>query len=281
MLAGNYYDVATFAGRLLALNHDTHQLEIIDPSLAILNRVPLPDTPRRLVVSQKFPFDANGDGTLQPGESIDAAFIGGEHNVVMVDITNLNSPRVVGRVAVPDWITDLDVDRQHRRIAAVTPNQRLYLIDVSRIQSGVVTDNNGDGIDDRIVFVRAMVSYPWSVRFDPDRPYMYVATDKGLEAYGFGPPSLHGTADYTYFPVNDAGVRYIDPGCPTCDPRMKPIRGATVELWTDAGEFLQSTTTNEAGYYAFDAPQGIDLKVKVKAALGPTDAPEVEVFDNT
>src|ERR1051325_9177804 len=33
MLAGNYYDVATFADRLLALNHDTHQREIIDPSL--------------------------------------------------------------------------------------------------------------------------------------------------------------------------------------------------------------------------------------------------------
>jgi hypothetical protein len=77
MLPGNYYDVVADGGRLLALNRSANQLEIIDPTLAVLGVLPLPDSPRRLVLSKGFPFDANGNGELEEGESIDAVFIAG------------------------------------------------------------------------------------------------------------------------------------------------------------------------------------------------------------
>ena len=274
MLPGNYYDVAAHAGRLLVLNRDARQIDVVDPSLSVLRTLRLPDSPRRLVVAEGFPFDADADGVLESGEFVNAAFVGGDRSVVMVDVTNLQAPRVVGQIPMPAPVLDLDVDRQRRRAVVLDIQSSVYLLDVSRIQAAALIDRNFDGVDDRISWSRRLLETGDAVRFDPERPYFYAGTAGGLEVYGYGAPNLTGTAMYTRFAVGEMGIEYGR-------NQLKPIRGAIVELRTQAGAVLQTSTTDDGGYFSFDAPRGVKLEVAVKAALGRPHDIHVDVVDNT
>ncbi len=274
MLPGDYVDVVSRGGRLLALNRGTQQLEVVDPTLAVLGTLPLPDPPRRIVVAEGFPFDANGNGTLESGEFVDAAFVGGDRSLVMVDISSA-TPRIIGSIGIPSPVRDLDVDRAKRRMVLVDFNGTVYLIDLSRSAAGAFIDANLDGIDDRISWKAQLAELPQSVRLDKDRPYFYVGTSKGLDVYGLGPPNLTGVATFTYFKADQVlGLDYAN-------PEKRPIRGAIVELRTAAGGLLQTTNTNATGYYSFDAPQATLLEVRIKAALGLPNNIHVDVIDNT
>jgi hypothetical protein len=277
MLPGNYYDVVADGGRLLALNRSANQLEIIDPTFAVLGVLPLPDSPRRLVLSKGFPFDANGNGELEEGEAIDAVFIAGDKNVSMVDVTDLQAPRIVGVVSMPAPIQALDVSRQRRQLAAIDGQNSMYVVDLSKPSKAPFVDINADGIDDRIAWTRRLGDTPYAVKWD-DRPYIYVGTARGLEAYAFGTPNLSGTARYTFYPAIETGIVYPDPGIPA---ETRAIRGAIVELRRASGDLLQTSTTDGAGFYSFDAPLGVDLKVVVKAALGRPNDIHLDVVDNT
>jgi PKD repeat protein len=291
MLPGNYYDVVAYSGRLLALNRDARQLEVLSPTLALLSALPLSDAPRRIMVSQGFPFDGNGNGTIEPGESVDAAFIGGDKSIMMVDVTNLLAPRVVGMITMPTWINDVDVDRARRRLAAVDIHNSVFLIDLTRVQSGALVDLNLDGLDDRIIWTKRLTDYLDAVRIDKERPFFYVGTARGIATYALAAPTLSGTATFTYFPACPPG------GCPggaalptggidyTTKPNgePKPVRGAVVELRDGGGALLQTTTTDETGYYSFDAPQGQQLQVVLRAALARPENPtliHLDVVDN-
>ena len=276
MLPGNYYDVVADGGRLLALNRSANQLEIIDPTLAVLGVLPLPDSPRRLVLSKGFPFDANGNGELEEGEAIDAVFIAGDKNVSMVDVTDLQAPRVVGVVSMPAPIQALDVNRQRRQLAAIDGQNSMYVVDLSKPSKAPFVDSNADGIDDRIAWTRRLGDTPYAVKWD-DRPYIYVGTARGLEAYAFGTPNLSGTARYTFYPATESGIVYPDPGV-AAETRF--IRGAIVELRRASGDLLQTSTTDGAGFYSFDAPLGVDLKVVVKAQLGRPNDIHLDVVNN-
>ena len=272
-LMSNHYDVIAYSGRLLALNRDARQLEVVDPTLAILTALPLPDAPRRIMVSEAFPFDGNGNGTIEPGEFVDAAFIGGDASIVMVDMTSLQAPRVIGMITMPTWINDLDVDRSSRRLAAVDIRSSLYLVDLTRIQAGSFVDANGDGVDDRVAWTRRLTDPLSAVRIDKERHHLYVGTNRGVEVYALGAPNLTGTATFTNFPMIVAGLDYAN-------PQVRPIRGAIVELRTSAGALLQATNTDATGYYSFDAPQGTRVQVFVRAELGRPDHVHADVINN-
>ena len=280
MLPGDYHDVAAHAGRLLALNRTARQMEVIDPSLAVIAVLPLPDLPRRIVVTPGFPFDVDADGTVESGEAIDAAFIGGEKSLLMADVSNIQAPKMVGRIPLPAMVRELDVDPFRRRALVVDISTQLLLLDVSRMQAGNFLDRNLDGIDDRISWSRQLTDEGETVRFDPERMNFYVGTEKGLEVYGFGAPNLRGTARYTYIPVNpdNEGGRKV--GLDYDNSSERPIRGAIVELRNAAGSLLQTTTTDDTGYYSFDAPPGAQVEVVVKAALGTPNNIHFDVIDN-
>ena len=284
MLPGSYFDVAARGGQLLALNRASWQLELLDPSLAVLNTLPLTDGPRRIVFAEGFPFDADRDGTLESGEFVDAAFIAGDRSIVMVDVTNPQALRIVGRIPMPAAIRAVDVDRQRRRLVAIDVRDWVYLLDASRMATASLLDYNLDGIDDRISWSRKLAAEGDAVRFDPDRPFFYVGTARGIDVYGFGPPNLSGTATYTHIPPH-TGAECHAPVSPKCGLNYggsfpRPIRGAIVELQNATGALLQTTTTNDSGYYSFDAPPG-EVEVVIKAALGTPNDIHVDVVDNT
>jgi hypothetical protein len=278
MLPGDYFDVVASHSRLLALNRSGRQLEIIDPTLAVLAVLPLPDAPRRIVVSEGFPFDANGNGVLDAGETIDVAFIGGDKNIVMVDVTNALSPRIVGMVTMPAVILDFDVDRQRRQLVAVDNQSSICIVDLAKPSMAQFVDNNADGIDDRIAWRQPLKDAPAVVRLDTNRPYVYVGTARGLQVYALGLPNLKGQANFTYYPVDDQGVHYPPKGEKA---GTRPIRGAIVELRRSTEEVLQTSTTDAAGFYSFDAPHEPNLHVVVKAQLGRPNDIHLDVIDNT
>jgi hypothetical protein len=168
-------------------------------------------------------------------------------------------------------------------VVAVDTTNAFYLIDLTRIQTGAFVDANADGLDDRISFMRRLTAFPWVVRIDQDRSNIYIGTDSGIDVYTLGAPSLAGTATFDYFPVVPPGV--VLPALPNGgidygSAQIKPIRGAIVELRDNGGALLQSTVTDETGYYWFDAPSGVQVEVLVKAALGRPGNLHLEVIDN-
>jgi hypothetical protein len=189
-------------------------------------------------------------------------------------------PKMVGRIPLPAMVRELDVDPFRRRALVMGIDRQLLLLDVSRMQSGSFLDRNLDGIDDRISWSRQLTDEGETVRFDPERMNFYVGTEKGLEVYGFGAPNVRGTARYTYIPVNPDGLGGRKIGLDYANSVEKPIRGAIVELRNGTGSLLQTTTTDDAGYYSFDAPPGAQVEVVIKAALGTPNNIHFDVFNN-
>lgn len=286
LLAGDYVDVAAVGGRLVALNRGTQQLEIVDPNLTVLGGVDLPDLPRRLLYVPRMPFDANGDGTIGPSEFIDAAIVGADHSVAIVDVTNILNPQVVSAVPVPllvappavpppaaSFVRDVDVDRAKLRLYVVTDGA-WYMVDLGKRQTIGLIDANHDLVDDRVTWKEHSANLLYTVKADTDRNNIYVGTEKGLEVFDFGPPGLTGTATFTFVPVDPVhGLDYAN-----MEPR--PIRGAVVEL-RSSGSVLATTNTDANGYYSFDAAPGATLEVVVKAALGKPGSETVTVINNT
>ena len=281
ILPGNYMDVAATGNRLLALNRGSRELQVIDPTLAVLATVQLPEKagpPRRIVLSQAFPFDLNNNKAIESGESIHAAFIGCDKGIVMADISNLSTPRVLGLIQMPAEIKDLDVDRGRRRLVTIDVKSALHFVDVARIQASFA-DVNLDGLDDRIIWSQTFTDIPDVVRVDTQRPYIYVGRPRGLDVIGVGAPTLTGTATYTHYPVANLpqfGITGVD----YAGVSRKKIRGAVVELRTAAGSLVDTTTTDDNGFYSFDAPLSVPLRVIVKAALGRPGDIALDVVDN-
>ncbi|MEO8678604.1 MAG: PKD domain-containing protein [Vicinamibacterales bacterium] len=273
MLPGDYIDVAAVGGRLVALNRGEQQLEILDGSLAVLSVVSLPGEPSRMRYVARLPFDASGDGIIASGEFIDAGIVVVDSKLVIVDLTNIEAPRVLGTISLPAIIRDIDVDRARLRLFAATPSA-WYIVDLARGASAALVDANGDGIDDRVVWTRPSADAVYTVRVDTETRHIYVGTEKGLEVFRLERPGLSGVATFTYFPVDATG------GIDFAQPEERPIRGAIVELQSGAG-VIATTNTDDHGYYSFDASPGATVEVVVKAALGTPGLETVEVIDNT
>ncbi len=272
MLPGDYVDVAAVSNRLVALNRGERQLEVIDPGLAVMAVVGLSGEPSRMLYVPRLPFDANGDRAIGSNEFIDAAVVVVGSQIVIVDLTNIEGPQVVGTIPLPATILDVDVDRAKVRLVAASASA-WYIVDLAKSRSPGLMDANGDGVDDRVVWTRPSANGVNTVEADPDTSHIYVGTEKGLEVYRLARPGLEGIATFTYIPAKDGiGLDYAH-----AEPR--PIRGAIVEL-RSGGSVIATTNTNEVGYYAFDAPAGANVEVVVRAELGTPGLETVKVVDN-
>jgi PKD repeat protein len=267
-LPGDYVDVATAAGRLLALNQTDGQIEVVDPNLAVLHTLPLPVSGsetgiRLLVYKEGVPWDENGDGTLAAGEYANLAVVAAGHTVFVVDATDLQALRVVSKVKVGSFISDLDFDPRHRW-AWITTGSKVLLIDFSSRPDTSSVDNDGDGIDDRLVWSTTMPGSLYTVAVGRGTT-VYVGGTDGIARLTLEPKNVHGTARYTFFPATKTGIDYTYPA----DKRLRPIRGARVVLWDqNANKKLDEVTTDEYGRYSFFAPPGSRVRVRILSQFG-------------
>lgn len=95
-----------------------------------------------------------------------------------------------------------------------------------------------------------------------------------------GPFAISGQAVYESIPRRGNGI-----GLDYAAAVDKPVRGATVQLLDDAGAALVTTTTDDAGNYAFTLTTSQPVRVRVRAEIKRTGSPagdrDITVRDNT
>ena len=62
-------------------------------------------------------------------------------------------------------------------------------------------------------------------------------------------------------------------------PSYKPARKVLVNLMSESGELIESTTTDNSGYYQFDSMQDNDYKISVSSQLNYNKDSYVTLFD--
>ena len=198
--AGDYWDVVNVSDKLLAANHTDSKLDLLGPDFALLGSVGLPAPPRRLVTVTGYGVDKNEDGLITPDEQFDFAFVAVDsvetstHSIVVVDITDPGKMSVVGEIPMPGIVRELAPDPVKHRlfaggdrpIGATAPqllNQSLFMIDATNpFQSGL-TDADGDGMDDRIIWHHDYPSGVNGFRLDDKRGLLYVTSVLGLDLW--------------------------------------------------------------------------------------------------
>jgi len=184
---GDFQDVITVDNQLLAVEKGTHPpgaLDLFDASLNELMTFALGDAPRCLVDAEGLGVDLNGDGIITPNEIRNVVFVGGEHSIQFIDVTDLTAPQVLGNIPMPGIVRSIDVDvAKHRLYAGVSTSGggNLFVIDISNLQlSGAINNNGNPYGDDRILWA---VSYPGIIgfRIDSSLGLAFVAGPGGLD----------------------------------------------------------------------------------------------------
>jgi len=88
---------------------------------------------------------------------------------------------------------------------------------------------------------------------------------------------ISGTITYDLVPHTNLGALNYDAII------VEPVKGATVQLISSEGAVIESTASDEAGRYAFEAESNISFRVRVRAELLQTEFPSwrIRVTDNT
>ena len=111
--SGDFADVVAVRDRLLALSNNyggDATLEVLDPNLSPIASSVLTNggtsgtKQHRIVYTAGSWVDVNRNGRKEPGEVFDLAFVAGTGGIIVVDITNLDLPKVVGRIQSPNII---------------------------------------------------------------------------------------------------------------------------------------------------------------------------------
>jgi PKD repeat protein/methionine-rich copper-binding protein CopC len=204
LLPGDFVDVITVEDRLIALNRSERRLQVVDANLSPIAAIDLPEPPRVVTYADAFLYDANGDGQIEPSEQRDLAFVGAagcgpevdlsfgqcSRSIHIIDLTDVNAPRAIGRVPMPGIVHSIQVDRDRRRLVAggtrpaiETPTgnagDAIYLIDVSKPDqmSLLDQDNDPDHWDDRIL---------WHADYVPQLNHVELDAERGVLYAGFG-----------------------------------------------------------------------------------------------
>jgi hypothetical protein len=178
---GNFTDVVTYNGMLLAIERDAKTLDVLSADLAPTASVSLPDVPRRVATLQGLKTDLNKDGLITPDEQFDLAIVGAEGAVLVVNLATPDNPQVISRIPIPNFtIRGVTVDIERRRLFAADFS-RIFMIDLTDPTQSFSSDGDGDGFDDRIIWSAA--SSANGVTIDPGRGLLYVPTATGLDVW--------------------------------------------------------------------------------------------------
>jgi RHS repeat-associated protein len=105
-----------------------------------------------LTVLQKYIFDFNGDGKLDPSEARDYILVAHQKGGVLIyDVTDRLNIKLVGRIQMPGPVSGLSVDTVHRLLYVAGGAAGLYIVDLNALPSLLLIDQNHDGKDDRIL----------------------------------------------------------------------------------------------------------------------------------
>jgi 3D (Asp-Asp-Asp) domain-containing protein len=145
-----------------------HTLSIIDPGLNIISEVADLHLPYEVTGVTAFPLDVDGDGNLgtdedNDGDSVtsqqetfDLAFVSTSDGVVIVDVTNPQSPVKIAVIPTNGILPGKVVVNRAKRLAYTTVGSDFWAISLKsfkELQGSQLVDVNADGRDDRVVSV--------------------------------------------------------------------------------------------------------------------------------
>ena len=207
LYSGDYTDVIAAAGdRLLALNNNYGSgstLDVLDPNLSPITSVAVDtgsssggDTlAHQVAYASDILVDKNNDGQYDDSEVFAFAYVGGRAGITIVDVTDIDNPAPVATFPVGLLVRQVAVSPDGRRLyvgGAMPGGDVFSIVDVS---------NPFAPITNRIIYQRP---YPEidRVQVDPERPYVYVATNGGIDIIATEGPNLAGTISYVRYPVD-------------------------------------------------------------------------------
>ncbi|MEQ1870489.1 MAG: Ig-like domain-containing protein [Vicinamibacterales bacterium] len=189
MVPGNYTDMVEVSERLLAVERTAASLDILDRNLAQLSSTSLPLTEALTVAyADGVPVDGDKDGQIAQEEIRNLAFVGGAGGVAIVDVTDLGSPFIAGKVAMGGAVFEMDYDAAKRRLFAGGPvslpggEWAVRLIDLSGPDPFTSFDADHDGEDDRVVWQTPVGQYGLgtsnyrALHFDEVKRVLYVGS---------------------------------------------------------------------------------------------------------
>ncbi len=183
-------------------------------------------------VLQKYAFDLDGDGRLRESEKRDYILVSHQKAGVLVyDITDRENPDLVGRIKLPGVGSRLGIDREGRRLFVSGLSNGFYVVDLDRRPTLALIDDDGDGVDDRVLETVTLSGNTNStVRVIPELGLAYAGgLLRGLTSVAVGHPQVRVLARNSDGTEREA-LRLAPFGLPTApessDPAAKNLSGS-------------------------------------------------------
>jgi PKD repeat protein len=192
--SGDFVDVLAVRDRVLAVNNNyggDATLEVLDPNLSPITSITLTNggatKQHKIVYSAGSWVDTNKNGRVDTGELFDLAYVAGSGGIIVVDVTNLDTPSIVGRITAPGILREISVsdggriifaggDRGTVATAGGAPvpiaGDAFFMIDASNPFAAAVSDATGR--DSRIVFEYGYPDGIGGISVDSQRGLVYI-----------------------------------------------------------------------------------------------------------
>ena len=245
---GDFVDVAAHGEYLLALNNNNGALASLDVVAAGLSPVASVSfeatrsgvskvhqlvVARNVMVRRGLPSGQMGTVRMS------LVFVAGANGITIIDITDVETPTVIGVVPMPGIVRTLALSKDAKMLLAggdagptAGGGTRLFVIDVSNPLTAYLVDSDGDQFDDRILFsapyLASMSGEIAGLDYDDTRGLAYVASSSQIDIW-----AIRRSAAVTFngAPIAQAGPAVtVDPditvtldGSASRDPDGDPI----------------------------------------------------------
>ena len=173
-----------------------------------------------LELAQDYPFDADRDGVYADDEYRDYLLVAHSKGVLVIDAEDREDLQLAGHVRLPGIASNVALDRERRLIFAAGGASGIYVIDFDALPSVLLRDENGDGIDDRVLEKVTLTGNTNSAPFLlPELGLAYAGgLNRGLTSVAVAAPRIGIVAENRPPTTADPDPDDVD------DPRFRPIR---------------------------------------------------------